>query len=105
METNYIIERWNEIYAPNAAMLRLKLVQEGFRVFQWSDRAGRIYAQHKHEKDQLHWIISGVLELAVENYGVVTLKSGDRDFMPANIYHTAKVSGGEQVLHLVGKKI
>ncbi len=105
MRISYRVEKWKEIYSPNAAMLRLTLSNEGYEVFQWCDQPNRGYAQHSHGEDQCHWIISGVLEVTVENYGIVTLEAGDRDFMPAGTYHSARVIGEEPVLYLVGKKL
>lgn len=105
MKPDYRIEKWSEVYAPNAAMLRLTLEREGFRVFQWSDQPGKIYPNHSHGEEQSHWIISGSLELTIENYGIVVLEMGDRDFMPENTYHSARVVGEEPVVYLVGERI
>jgi quercetin dioxygenase-like cupin family protein len=105
MGNQYRIERWREIYDPNPAMLRLTLVREGYRVYQWTDRAGMIYAVHKHSEDQTHWIVSGALEINVERVGIFTLEAGDRDFLPAEIYHSARVISEEPVIYLVGEKI
>ena len=102
---NYRIERWPQLYAPNAAMLRHILVTEGFRVYQWSDLPEAVYANHKHAEDQSHWIISGALELNIERFGTIVLEMGDRDFMPANTYHSARVVSEEPVVYLVGEKI
>jgi quercetin dioxygenase-like cupin family protein len=102
---NYRIERWSQLHAPNSAMLRHILVSEGFRVFQWSDMPGAVYVNHKHAEDQSHWIISGALELTIERVGTVVLNVGDRDFMPANTYHSARVVSEEPVVYLVGEKI
>jgi quercetin dioxygenase-like cupin family protein len=99
------IERWKEIYEPNPAMLRHILVREGYKVSQWCDRPNMMYANHKHGEDQTHWIISGALELTIENVGTFTLEAGDRDFMSANTYHSAQVIGEEPVVYLVGEKI
>lgn len=90
---------------PNAAMLRLKLSGEGYRIFHWVDRAGTIYGIHKHEEDQTHWIISGEMEITLENGGSYILKAGDRDFMPARTRHKARVIGEYPVSYLVGEKI
>lgn len=100
----YRIERWREIYRPNAAMLRLLLERENFRVYQWADRAGMVYGLHRHDEDQTHWIISGALELTIEKIGTFTLEAGDRDFMPAGTYHSARVVGEESVVYLIGEK-
>lgn len=101
----YRVERWKEPYKPNSAMLRLILEQEGYRVFQWGDRAGMFYPNHKHAEEQTHWIVSGSLELTVERHGVFTLQTGDRDFMPAETYHSARVLGEEPVVYLIGEKL
>lgn len=103
--SNYRIERWTQFDEPNAAMLRLSLVREGYRVFQWADRAEMVYGTHKHDEDQSHWIISGALELTVEKVGTFTLEAGDRDFMPAGTYHSARVVSEEPVVYLIGEKI
>ena len=102
---SYRVERWNQLHAPNAAMLRHILVSEGFRVFQWSDAPEAVYATHKHGGDQSHWIISGALELTIERFGTFVLEAGDRDFMPANTYHSARVVSEEPVVYLVGEKL
>lgn len=102
---NFQIVRWNEVYAPNAAMLRLKLEREGYRVFQWGDRPEMVYATRCHPQDQSHWIISGEMEITAERIGTYRLKAGDRDFLPAETYHSARVIGDKSVIYLVGEKI
>ena len=99
------IQRWNQGSAPNAAMMRLMLEREGYRVFQWGDLPEMVYALHKHAEDQSHWIISGALELTVERLGTYVLEAGDRDFLPAHTYHSARVVGEEPVVYLIGEKI
>lgn len=103
--SGYRVVRWQEIYAPNAAMLRVRMEHEGYRVFQWGDRAEATYALHKHNEDQSHWIISGELELTIERVGTFVLKAGDRDFIPAHTWHSARVPGEEPVVYLIGEKI
>lgn len=96
--------RWQEFHAPNPAMLRLRMEQEGYRVFQWGDNPEMVYPLHKHGEDQSHWIISGALELTVEGIGTYVLEAGDRDFMPANTWHSARVISEESVIYLIGEK-
>lgn len=105
MADQYRVEKWREPYTPNAAMLRHTLVIEGYRVYQWCDRPGMIYGMHKHGENQSHWIISGSLELTIQSVGSVVLEAGDRDFMPAETYHSARVIGDEPVLYLIGEKM
>jgi quercetin dioxygenase-like cupin family protein len=100
----YRVERWEKDYAPNAAMLRQIMISEGYKVYQWSDHPSTVYPVHKHDNEQSHWIISGSLELTVENVGTFVLNPGDRDFMPAGTYHSARVIGDEPVVYLIGEK-
>jgi len=102
---NYRVERWSQLHAPNSAMLRYILVSEGFRVFQWSDMPEAVYVNHKHDTDQSHRIVSGAMELTIERVGTVVINAGDRDFMPAGTYHSARVVSEEPVVYLVGEKI
>lgn len=103
MKIDYRIERWCEINSPNAAMLRLRLTQEGYSVFHWSDEPGAEYGSHMHGEDQSHWIISGALEITIERVGTFVLSAGDRDFLPAGAYHSARVVGEERVHYLIGE--
>ena len=81
------------------------MTAEGYGVFGWSDQPGTTYGVHKHATHQSHWIISGALELEVQGVGTVTLNPGDRDFMPAGTYHSARVLGDEPVVYLIGEKV
>ena len=101
----YGVERWSLPHAPNPAMLRDQLARDGYTVYQWSDPPGTIYGMHRHETKQSHWIISGELEITVQGRGTFLLKSGDRDVMPANTYHSARVAGDEAALYLVGELV
>ncbi|MDQ3799625.1 MAG: cupin domain-containing protein [Acidobacteriota bacterium] len=105
MKSLYRIERWRQVYAPNPAMLRHIMESEGYTVFQWSDRPDAVHGLHKHGEEQSHWIVSGKLELMIEAVGTFVLEAGDRDFMPAHTYHTARVLSEEAVVYLVGEKI
>lgn len=104
MKSGYRIEKWNKNSNPNAEKLSSQMEQESFSVIEWSDDAGRAYGKHKHGEDQSHWIISGKLELTVEDFGTVVLEAGYRDFMPANTIHSAQVVGDEAVIYLIGVK-
>ena len=104
MVDSYRIERWKQPYPPNPAAFRYHLGNEGYTVYQWADRAGMTYGPHKHEEEQSHWVVSGSLELSILNVGVFVLGPGDRDFLPAGTYHSARVLGDEPVLYLVGEK-
>lgn len=102
---SYRVKKWDRTGDPDAFELQRKMESEGYHVFRWSDGVGRTYGDHSHGEEQSHWIISGKLELTVENYGTFILESGDRDFMPANTIHSARVIGDEAVIYLIGSKI
>jgi quercetin dioxygenase-like cupin family protein len=97
------IERWSDHSAPNAEVLKTRLRDEGYSVFQWSDAPGTKYGPHAHSEDQSHWILSGELELRV-GHETYTLRAGDRDFLPANTMHSAFVPGDDPVTYLIGAK-
>lgn len=97
------VEQWIDKNKPEARVLRQRLVQEGYIVFEWSDASGTAYGPHSHAEDQSHWIISGALELTVDGE-TYTLRAGDRDFLPANTTHSAFVPGNESVSYLIGAK-
>jgi mannose-6-phosphate isomerase-like protein (cupin superfamily) len=103
--TNPSVERWREIHAPSPTMLRFLMERDGYQVSLWNDRAGMFYGIHKRDEEQSYWIISGKLEITFENGTSYTLKNGDRDFIPAGSWHSARVLGEEPVMYLVGEKI
>lgn len=103
MAFDYRVERWKQPYPPNPAMLRLELSREGYDVFQWADRPNTNHGSKKNPQARSHWIVSGNLEIVVERVGRYVLGPGDRDFMPADSYHTLRVLGSEPVVYLVGE--
>ncbi|HEX6127371.1 MAG TPA: cupin domain-containing protein [Pyrinomonadaceae bacterium] len=103
MKTDYKVVRATDPGKPDAAELRQTMSDEGYRVYQWSDAPGTVYSSHQHPTHQSHWIISGKLELEVCDVGTFVLQPGDRDFMPAGTYHSARVLGDESVVYLIGE--
>lgn len=83
-------------------MLRFELVREGYMVFQWCDSPEKFYGGHSHPDEQSHWIVSGSMEITIENGEQFVLEAGDRDFIPANTRHSARVIGDHSVLYLIG---
>lgn len=97
------VERWDKTETPDALDLRQRMESEGYSVFHWTDAPGRTYAEHTHPEDQSHWVLSGAITINVggEEY---TLGAGDRDFLPKDTPHTARVEGREPVVYLIGAK-
>ncbi len=104
MEEKYRIEKWKEVYAPNPAMLRLLMERDGYRVRQWSISPQMTLAKQKHTADRSHWVVSGALELMIDNVGSFVLEAGDRDFLAAETRYAARVVSDVPVLYLVGEK-
>ena len=104
-KTEFRVVRWQNGYAPNPAMLRLLMEREGFMVVQFGGRPEAVFSRHKNFEDQSTWIVSGALEVTVDGIGTYVLEPGDRDFLPAEIYHTARVVSEEAIVYLVGKKV
>ena len=98
------VEKWKKLHTPNSAMLRHTLASEGFEVSQWSMQPGKMLAKSKSENDKTFWIASGKLEITVAGIGKFVLEAGDRNYIPAETYYSARVVGDEVVIYLVGEK-
>ncbi len=65
------------------------LTKEGyFNIFKWCDEKDRIYPLHKHQYNEVRWIISGKLQID-EGDSSILLKAGDRMESKANTPHSA----------------
>lgn len=102
--TEYSVQRWEKGGSPESLSLRKIMTDEGYAVFEWTDNPGTVYEMHSHSDEQSHWIISGSLELTVESVGTFVLVAGDRDFMPDQTRHSARVLGSEKARYLIGSK-
>ena len=102
--TEYSVERWEKSGHPEPLGLRKIMTDQGYDVFEWTDSPGTVYEMHSHSDEQSHWIISGRLELTVDSIGTFVLAAGDRDFMPTETRHSARVLGSEKVRYLIGTK-
>lgn len=98
------VVRWSKLYAPNPAMLRLKLEREGYLVAQWGDSPGATFPNYKHPRSQSHWVISGTLELTISGE-TFTLEAGDQSFLSAETYYSMRVVSEDFAIYLVGEKI
>jgi len=99
-----LIERWRAVHAPNPAMLRHTLTAQGYAVSQWCEQPGKVLVRNKYVKERSFWVVSGELEFDIDGFGICLLKAGDRNIIPAGIYHSAFFIGEEPVLYLVGEK-
>ena len=97
------VEKWEGPGRPDALELRARMESEGYAVFHWTDAPGRTYDEHTHAEDQTHWVLSGAITIVVAGREY-TLRSGDRDYLPANVLHSARVDGTEPCVYLIGAK-
>jgi quercetin dioxygenase-like cupin family protein len=103
--SQYRLEKWQGAQAPDVTTIQQAMIDEGYRVYQWTDHPGANYGSHSHDNYQSRWIVSGTLELNVDGFGRLTLGAGDRDFMPAGTHHSARVVGDEPVTCLIGERL
>ena len=102
------VKRWEELREPSVSLLMFLLSQEGYQVTKWRDNAGTFCGMHTHPDEQVHWVITGELEVTVLNedwkpYKYV-LKAGDRDLIKANVSHSTRVLGNSDLHYLIGSK-
>jgi quercetin dioxygenase-like cupin family protein len=97
------VQRWDGPGAPDEATLRKRLEADGYSVYVWTDDSGATYSPHSHADDQSHCIVRGSLAITVEGQEYV-LRAGDRDWLPAETIHEARVVGRDPVTYLIGSK-
>ena len=97
---NIEVIRWTEKAAPNEAMLRNLLADEGLHPYVWSNGPGDVYGAHDHSYHKVIYVVRGSITFGLPDAGdKVTLKSGDRLNLPAGVRHNAVV-GPEGVVCL-----
>lgn len=99
------IERWNEVYAPNPAMLRLLLERKGYQVFQWGGIFESIIVLHKFHKYKIYQVVSGKLEINIERFGLFELETGESLVIPPETYHSVRFTSEETTIYLIGEKL
>ena len=104
MADNFRIERWVDRNVPNPAMLRLRMEHSGYRATQWCDQPGAFYGMRKYAETRSHWIVSGRLEITILS-NIYLLEPGDRGYLPAETYHSARVVGDDPVVYLLGEQL
>jgi quercetin dioxygenase-like cupin family protein len=87
-----------------------RLHQEGYESFRWHDVPGVTYPRHRHAQDECLWVLDGILEIELTHPPVqkISLKPGDRIYIPAKAPHRAQIpsddSNRQGVTYLVGQK-
>jgi len=79
-----------------------QLQREGFgHTFIWQDGPDACYAEHTHETETVHIILSGEMTLTMAGSSA-TYRGGDRCDVPAGAVHSAKM-GPAGCRYLVGE--
>lgn len=77
--------------------------QEGYEGFLWNDPPGSKYPRHRHNVDELIWVISGQIWFKFGDE-VISLIAGDRIYLPKKIAHEATASQSMGAKYFVGQK-
>ncbi|MDQ4076627.1 MAG: cupin domain-containing protein [Chloroflexota bacterium] len=94
------VESWSGETAPDEAMLRRKLADEGVDPYRWSNGPGDVYSAHRYAYHKVIYVVRGSITFGLPEHGEeVTLHAGDRLELPAGVAHDAVV-GGEGVVCL-----
>ncbi len=99
------LTRWNRETKPSLDALRIALGNQGYRVSEWSDPPGTVYAVHTHEYAEVRWVVRGTLRIGLPEHGEeITLAAGDRLDLDAHETYWADVDGEQPVSYLIGIK-
>jgi quercetin dioxygenase-like cupin family protein len=77
------------------------LKQQGYDVYTWQDSKSTYYPWHTHEDEEVRWVVSGEVEIGVEDK-VFKLLPGDKVILAPNTPHWAKTDKG--VRYVCGSK-
>ena len=98
------LARWDENRpCPSVEEVEARLHLEGYESFQWYDVPGAKYPKHKHQYDECLWIIRGELVITFEHQSL-SLKNGDRIYLPAHAPHQLNISEHASATYVVGQK-
>ncbi len=95
----------NGIYSDcdSAAILRKRLRQEGYSIFEWSDGPNAYYSPHSHPHDEFIVVVSGEIVFTIDGAAHV-VASGDALDLPAGTLHSAENAGNQPVVYFICTK-
>ena len=92
-----------QVMAVDEEKLAEVLRQEGFRhTYVWQDGPHAFYAEHAHNQETAHIILSGELKL-IMNDEARTYSAGERCDVPAGAAHVARM-GARGCRYLIGER-
>ena len=93
MKTDKVeVIRWLDEQSPDEQRLRNIMADEGLHPYVWSNGPGDVYAAHSHGYHKVIYVVSGSITFGLPDSGdKVTLNTGDRLELPAEVTHDAVV--------------
>ena len=93
MKTDKVeVIRWLDEQSPDEQRLRNIMANEDLHPYGWSNGPGDVYAAHRHSYHKVIYVIRGSITFGLPDTGdKVTLNSGDRLELPAEVTHDAVV--------------
>jgi mannose-6-phosphate isomerase-like protein (cupin superfamily) len=89
--------------SPTEKKLAEDLRQEGFRrTYVWQDEPNVFYAEHVHNEETAHIILSGAMTLIIGG-DAKTYHAGERCDVPAGASHSARM-GPQGCRYLIGER-
>jgi len=89
--------------SPTEKKLAEDLRQEGFRqTYVWQDEPNVFYAEHVHNQETAHIILSGAMTLIIGG-DAKTYHAGERCDVPAGASHSARI-GPQGCRYLIGER-
>ena len=83
--------------------LAAQLRQEGFHnTYVWEDGPNVFYAEHVHQDETAHIILSGEISLIINGHSK-SYKRGERCDVPAGVPHSARM-GPQGCRYLIGER-
>jgi len=88
----YAVETWAGDGPPSESEVRRLLGEQGLSGYRWSNAPGDVYGTHFHPFHKIIYVLQGSITFILPDVDEqVTLGSGDRLYLPANIVHEAVV--------------
>jgi quercetin dioxygenase-like cupin family protein len=95
---------WEAASPPAESLLLQIMTQQGLDPYRWSNRPDDSYSAHKHDFHKVIYVVSGSITFNLPLLKkTITLHTGDRLDLPANIVHAAQV-GPQGVVCLEGHR-
>ena len=104
MSASASVQPWQGVESPDETTLRQVMMDEGLKLYRWSNAPGEFYDAHTHDFHKVIYVVDGSVTFILPDQGQsLILNIGDRMDLPAGIVHEAAV-GDEGVVCLEGHR-